>query len=470
MQGESWTLSGRIEALDATVQSGQLTLNGLLDTRSALSLPGTVQVLGGTLTGSGQIIGDLENSAGTVRVGRESLTLTGDFQQLSGGSLRVGEGTGGIGQLLISGTADLAGELVIAAGSDTVADVLTAEGGISGDFSSIRTDGRAQVAVSVGSNSVRIVRASTTVQDNQIDAALDSAYLTLDNLSGGVVNPSEGGLWARALGHYGDREERDELPGGDWWITGAMVGGDFRLGQHIRIGAALGHTRTKLDVDDGSEVESDNLIYGAYLDIPGERVWGTIAIAGGSTETDQSRILFVEGSEDFTSTSFDGSSLGIRAGIGGRMGFNPTTRDAEMTWLFEPSLLVDYVVLDQDPYTEVGGSGINYATDEDIESLQLSGLLTVRRPFTEGDRFSPRFYLGVVHRSALDDRAWTAADPATDLLLQLEGDDSATTNLGLGAGTDFRLGRRFTGFFDWRGEIGKHKKRHLLMLGVRLHL
>ncbi|MEM8768891.1 MAG: autotransporter outer membrane beta-barrel domain-containing protein, partial [Pseudomonadota bacterium] len=206
-----------------------------------------------------------------------------------------------------------------------------------------------------------------------------------------------------------------------------------------------------------------------YLDVPGERFWGRVALAGGATETAQSRVFFLEGSDDRANADFDSSNVSVRGVIGGRFGFEPF-RSEPSNWFFEPSLVLDYVVLDQDPYVEVGGSDLSYATEADVESLQVSGLLTVRRPFQDAARFAPRFYLGFVHRSALDDRAWIAADPMSDLNLALEGDDGSTTNFGVGAGTDFRLGSRFTGFFDWRGEFGKFKDRQLFTLGLRLHI
>ncbi len=470
MSGDSWTLSGQVSARSATIESGLLTINGTLDTRLAGAVPGEVLLLGGSLAGRGTIIGDLQNSGGGVTVGEGGLVLTGDYSQDGTASLRVGDGTVGIGRLQISGSAALDGELVIAAGSDAVADVLTADGGISGDFSSIRTDGRAQVAVSVGANSVRIIRASTSVQDSQLDAALDSAYVTLDSLTSGIGDPGTGsGLWLRGIAHYGEREERDELPGGDWWISGLMFGGDVRLGSRVRLGGGIGYSRTDLDAEDGSELDADNVLYGIYLDVPGDRFWGRLALAGGTSETAQSRVFFVEGSDGRANADFDSSNVSVRGVIGGRFAFEPF-RAEPSNWYFEPSVVLDYVLLDQDPYTEVGGSDLSYATEDDVESLQVSGLLTVRRPFQDSARFAPRFYLGVVHRSALDDRAWIAADPVTDLSLALDGDDGSTTNFGIGAGTDFRLGSQFTGFVDWRGEFGKFKSRQLFTLGVRLHL
>ncbi|MEM8769259.1 MAG: autotransporter domain-containing protein, partial [Pseudomonadota bacterium] len=410
MQGEAWTLSGAVGALGATIESGVLTINGSLDTRLAGLAPGEILLLGGSLTGRGTLIGDLTNSAGGVTVGERGLVLSGDYEQGSAASLRVGDGNVGIGSFQISGTAALDGELVIAAGSDAVADVLTADGGISGDFSSIRTDGRAQVAVSVSANSVRIIRASTSVQDSQLDAALDSAYVALDSLTSGIGEPrTESGLWLRGIAHYGERKERDELPGGEWWISGLMFGGDVLLGNRVRLGGGVGYSRTNLDADDGSELDADNVLYGVYLDVPGERFWGRVALAGGATDTAQSRVFFLEGSDGRANADFDSSNVSVRGVIGGRFGFEPF-RSEPSSWFFEPSLVLDYVRLDQDPYSEVGGSDLSYATEADVESLQVSGLLTVRRPFQDAARFAPRFYLGVVHRSALDDRAWIAAD------------------------------------------------------------
>jgi hypothetical protein len=469
MQGESWTLTGQVEALAVEIETGNLGINGTLDTRDGGLTPGLVQLMGGTLSGTGTILGDVLNSGGTMAAGSPAGTLTvvGDYVQGADAFLHVGSGSGQVGVLDVGGTATLTGTAIISAGSDGIFEFLVADDGIIGAFDDVAVDGRAVVSLLPSANSVSFIRASTTVEDNMVDAAVDNALLTLDSLSSGSESAGAGGPWFKVLGHYGDRDEVDGLAGGDYTIGGGAVGGDwvFASGKS-RLGAAVGYTTTDVDIDDGSDGEADNIIYGLYYEYRGETVFANLALGGGSNEFDHTRSIFVGDELEQASASYDGTSAGARAEIGLS---HPFRGDLRHTWLFEPMVGVDYVVIDLDPYTEQGGAGLRIDAD-DIEAVETSLLLRARRISSAAYGIAPRMHIGVVHQAAIDDRKWTATDVDSGISFILPGDDDEDTALSVGFGADFTLSRRVSGFFDYLGEFSDDVESHSVLAGLRVDL
>ena len=125
--------------------------------------------------------------------------------------------------------------------------------------------------------------------------------------------------------------------------------------------------------------------------------------------------------------------------------------------------------MDLDDYSEDGGAGLTYTID-DIESLQLGAHLRTRRLLLDNERLAPRFQLSVVHRIAIDDREWEASGGIGGNTLLLPGDDDDVTSLGAAAGFEYRWSPRVYGYADWLGEFSEDKRRHSLVLGLRINL
>ncbi len=468
MRGESWRLGGDVSAAQVNIESGSLTINGILSTGNPGSA-GQVALSQGTLAGTGRIVADVDNSSGTVAAGDSvgTLTIDGNYAQGGSGRLRVASSPGsGVGLLQVTGTATLAGTVEIQAGSDGIYEFLTADGGIDGEFDELVVDGRALVTLIPSGNSLSFVRASTTVEDNMVFAAIDAAVLTLDGLQTGGRSAGESGLWIKPVGHWGDKEEEEGVPGGDFWIYGAMGGFDWSFANdRVRVGAGGGYTTTDLDIDDGGEGEADNTVYGAYLEYVTERFHGSLTISGGSNEFEHERSIFVNEVRNTAEADYDGDTLALRLAIGGNMPLEGAWGD---NWLFEPELRADYIVLDIDPYIEDGGTGLEVEATDDIEAAEFGGLFHVRRTNTRGLGVAPRLHIGVVHRIAIDDREWSAVDAASGVSLLLPGDDEDSTYFRFGVGGDFDLGQRWRGYVDYLGEVGDGGQGHSLVAGIKL--
>jgi outer membrane autotransporter protein len=466
MRGSDWTLSGPVEADSTLIESGTLTIN------NSLNSPLGIDLSGGGLSGTGTITGNVSNSAGIIAAGDPAgtLFLNGNYVQGVDGTFRVNSSNTNIGLLQVSGTADLAGELIVSAGPDLVADILIADGGITGAFDDISVDGRALIAVVPSANRIQIARVSTTLEDNMVEAGLDNAYLTLDTLASGIFTQPGSGLWVKGLGSYAERDEIDGLPGGDYTIAGGGAGGDWQINEQFRVGGLFAYTNTDLDSDDGSNGSADNYNYGLYASYDQTTswggIWGILAGAAGSSDYDQDRRVLVNDEQTKVSASYDGDAYAVRGIVGTRHAFLGNLSD---TWVFEPSLGVDYVVLDLDDFQEQSGAALNYSID-DIESLQLQATLRTRRILSGDEKFAPRFQLGVVHRIAIDDREWLATGSGGGNVLTLPGNDEDVTSLAAAAGFEYHASSRLYAYADWLGEFSDDKRRHSLVLGIRLNL
>ena len=251
-----------LQADSVSIEAGTLTLNGTVNTSSL----DTQRRYSGRHRDHQQQRQQSRRHGirGQMRPGQ--LTITGDYSSVRGApACRVCQFQySNVGVLQVNGSADLAGELIISAGPDLIADVLIADGGITGSFDSISVDGRALVAVVPSANTISIARVSTTLEDNMVEAALDNSYLVLDTLASGIHVRPGSGIWLKGLGSYGERDEVDGLPGGDYTIGGGAIGADWQISERFRIGGMFAYTSMDLDSDDNSDGSADNYSFGAF--------------------------------------------------------------------------------------------------------------------------------------------------------------------------------------------------------------
>ncbi len=469
VRGNTWNLSGAVSVLALNIESGRLNINGTLDTGVGTANPGVVSLQQGTLGGTGTLIADVNNASGTVSPGNATGTFTidGDYTQGAAGTLRIASDAGGRGGLLrVTGTASLAGTVVVQAGSDGIYDLLTADGGIEGGFDDLQVDGRALVTLVPGDNTLSFVRASTTVEDNVVHAALDAATLTLDGLHTGGRANGLNGVWVKPLGHYGEKDESEGIVGSDFTILGGMAGADWSFGK-LRVGVGAGYTQTDLDIDDGGEGEADSTIYGAYFEYTVDSYYASFSVSGASSEYEHDRSIFINDQRSRATADYDGDTLALRLAFGGILPFYGSWGEH---WVAEPEVRADYILIDLDPYVEDGGTGLRIETEDEIEAAEFAALYQIRRTSMEGLGMAPRGHIGVVHRIAIDDREWSATDPGSGVSLLLPGDDEDITAFRFGAGLDFELGRHWLGTVDYLGEIGDDGDGHSLVAGIKLRL
>jgi fibronectin-binding autotransporter adhesin len=132
----AWRLTGGPSSVSATtIAAGELAIDGTLST-SMTVLPG------GTLSGSGIIVGDVTSGGGTVSPGSPTgrLTVSGNYASDANSTFRAAiDDAGGGGSLSVAGTALLDGRLEIDPmpgdySGGQVYDLLVAAGGVTGQF------------------------------------------------------------------------------------------------------------------------------------------------------------------------------------------------------------------------------------------------------------------------------------------------------------------------------------------------
>ncbi len=145
MQGTDWTLTGNgTFSTSATVQAGTLRVNGQL-TSPAVSVQS-----GGTLTGSGNVVGNVtNNTGGNVRVDSGTLAFNGNYIHQIGAFFTVGVTPATNGVLTITGAGNTAtlngGTVRVMAGvgsyaTNTQYTIMTTTGGRSGTFSGVTSN------------------------------------------------------------------------------------------------------------------------------------------------------------------------------------------------------------------------------------------------------------------------------------------------------------------------------------------
>ena len=202
MQGADWTLSNvGTFGTSTSVQSGTLHVNG------TLTSPIVTMAVGGTLAGTGTIVGAVTNN-GNVAPGNSigTLNITGPYVQAGGSRLTVEVDSSGASDLLsVTGTATIQSGAAVnveaAPGTYTVgtpSTILTATGGVTGTYDTL-TDNAAFVdfALNYDANNVfldvlqsSVAFASVAETPNQ--AATGGAVDSLD--AGSAVKTAVFGL------------------------------------------------------------------------------------------------------------------------------------------------------------------------------------------------------------------------------------------------------------------------------------
>jgi uncharacterized protein with beta-barrel porin domain len=201
MAGEDWALSADSDFDHIIVAQGRLGVDG--------ALSGETAVLDyGTLGGNGSLYGNVANG-GTVAPGHSvgHLTIDGDFSQTGDGTLEIEIGDGSADLLTITGTAELAGTLlVLPEGYATAGSYTFMEAGtITGAFDSLSS--AAVLAVSLDSAAASLTMDVTrnsyaslaTMHNRGLANTLDSLRPTAEDDLGDLLDSLDLSLSQQAL-------------------------------------------------------------------------------------------------------------------------------------------------------------------------------------------------------------------------------------------------------------------------------
>ncbi len=137
------------------VQSGALTVGAPILPPGQSAAIGVIVGFGGTLDGTGTILGNVVNAGGTVHAGHSpgTLTITGGYAQTPDGTLLLSVGPNSYSQLVVSGPVSLSGTVELQGYQGGQLRVgqhysfITSTGGVTGSFSRVVSDNGFTTAV-----------------------------------------------------------------------------------------------------------------------------------------------------------------------------------------------------------------------------------------------------------------------------------------------------------------------------------
>jgi hypothetical protein len=270
LSGGSVLIDGRASAGSGASVANAALVVGDSATPTAILAANVNLGTGGLLRGHGTIVGNVVNGAGTMFPGGSIgvLTVNGNYVQSPGGTLAIevtpnaaaGPGVG-YSQLLVTGTASLAGGLAVQldSGSYVVGSrytVLHANGGVSGGFASVAASpGFAayltpQVTYDATDAIVQLVLAQTAagvvpafdtgrgmvanqfVVNHSLFAAMGAVLDGAEPQGGGRTDVARGS-WMTALGGFGRANGFDTQSGGVVVGHGVAVSADWTVGAAV---------------------------------------------------------------------------------------------------------------------------------------------------------------------------------------------------------------------------------------------
>jgi fibronectin-binding autotransporter adhesin len=355
------------------VAAGKLVVGD--DTHAGASLGGTVTVDSGATLGGIGSIGGLDLS-GTLTPGNSigTLTVQGDATFRAGSSYQVEVAPDGSSdRIAVSGHASLLGGSALALGSNgnwapqTSFQIITATGGVSGQFDSISSNlafltpalsyGANAVTLQLSRNDIHFSDVAQTRNQRAVAAAIeplgmtsplyqgivgldaDTARRDFDSLSGESIASTRTALiddsryvrdaidrhllglhqdgaqatdaqgvtaWTSAWGHWGDQDGDDNAARMQANGSGLLVGADMGVGGDARVGVVVGHRQASMRVDDRN---ADAHASTTDLALYGDDTFGAFALRGGLAyawqQIDGSRVALFGNASERLDDSYD---------------------------------------------------------------------------------------------------------------------------------------------------------------------
>lgn len=378
----------------------------------------------GTLTGTGAIIGGLEN-AGTLRPhgsATGAFSVTGDYTHQPGGTLVIDASTSGVtDRVTINGRAFLNGGAVrvdvAGTGPMTGGTILTATGGVYGTFADLQVNGTAErLILTYEADRVHVVTADAASLNAQGFTAAYSGFTFIDRLAWATEIQVDGPrVWSEVLGGRSERVSADGRTGFAYEVGGVAGGVNLPMSKLVTIGASFAWTESDMDLlragSDGILKGDGNgrqaLVLGAFHARFADGPWR--ATLGGTLGKAEQQTVRQVGFNGVTS-EIEGSG---EAKLMGVFFDADRTLSQDLHWRVAAQGRVSAMRMAQDGYTERGSNPMRLAVDpQDLDTLQAQLALAGERVFRlrnasgafTGGRVELRASAGARHYAALDDR------------------------------------------------------------------
>jgi len=360
--------------------------------------------------------------------------------------------------------------------SGTLLSLCTTANGINGSF---QLSGDGQASVSPGqtltSNASAIGRAYTQtdgVQNRLEEERKEKAGRPRGLSAGEDVALGQLSLYLNLGGEEVDRDrinDVDQETGYDGWKAGFQIGGDYRIGDRLVVGALIGvdHSETKFDADvaalqgavafvpgdnqGGARSDSAILnVYSSYSVTDNLYVDGTVGVGYTDYTFDRNFIFQSSGRAFATDAATTGLTHGYEVNAGVGMGYdlyhNALSIGPYVRANYARSTISDYTEEDRN------GSGLNMKVDEDT-SNSITGVLGVQASYAfsqDWGVFIPQIRAEYEHEFGNDARTVTSsfAQSTSTATVALTTDKPDRSYVNLGAGVLFILPNGWMPFLD----------------------
>lgn len=191
-----------------------------------------------------------------------------------------------------------------------------------------------------------------------------------DDESGGLLG-SRLGVFVNGNVRTGDKDETVNEAGFDFDGWGITAGVDYRFTDNLVLGLALGYNESETEFSgDGGGMDGDGTSISAYGTYFRDNLYFDFIGSTGSVDYDSTRrILYtdVTGAHDLTAV---GQSDGDLTSLGMSFGYDFHNGG----WTFGPTVALNTIKVDVDPFAETGAGGLNLAFGEqEAESQTIQG-------------------------------------------------------------------------------------------------
>ncbi len=429
----------------------------------------------GTLRGHGTITGDVDNTAGgTVEPGASvgTLTIDGDYTQGSDSTLDIEVTSEATSHLVVSGTATLAGTLVINYEDGTYYgddyDLITA-GSISGSFDTVSITGADDNTLySLTEDSTTVTLSTISSEAGQIYSDLTTTMIDNAHVVNGMMMDHDAGdddygmnVWGRAFGGAGshDSHHSDSNPFNQRW-AGVLMGADYLTTDNISYGFSLAYHQAALSVQNTGKrghglTNSFTVAFRGSTPVPGldkARLSGDVYYM--ANDVTVHRLASNAGPTAHPDSKIYGGALQMTYAYGD----------------FTPRIRLGYLHVKRDATTETG-SGSNLAiASRSYDSFRSNFTVQYKHSFDleDGMRLTPDARVGVeVEMTSSSNAAKVKLTGSADswVVPDYAKPDTATAVMGLGA--TLNVGPDTAFYIRADGNAGSNSRNGMLSIGGR---
>ncbi len=207
-----------------------------------------------------------------------------------------------------------------------------------------------------------------SVQASAVDSVYDvnprGPTLAMGN-GGRLFGDEAWGVWGKAYGTVGDRENKPDAVGYGYDVLGGGAGLDYQFASTCLLGLTGGYSRGDIDYVDTSATVFDGLYGALYSTYEWERVYvdGIVTLASMAYESE--RHVDLGATQETLRGDYNGREIStyVETGFYG---------DEHWGWVYQPLVALRYSHVSLDDYAESGGSAALSYSEQKYDSLRSS--------------------------------------------------------------------------------------------------